>query len=71
MVASGKIITKSTVPRLESPVKPNADDQTILRKVVDYYHETLKRSPEALQYLERRGIVNEEALQMFHMNCTR
>jgi DNA primase len=67
LVASDKILAKSTVPRLQAPVAFDADDQTVLRQVVDYYHETLKRTPEALQYLEQRGIINEEALSVFHI----
>ena len=34
----------------------DADDQELLAQVVGYYHETLKQSPEALAYLERRGL---------------
>ena len=34
----------------------DADDQALLAQVIDYYHERLKQSPEALAYLERRGI---------------
>jgi DNA primase len=29
-----------------------------MRQVVDYYHETLKPSPEALRYLESRGLTH-------------
>jgi len=56
LVSSGKILGKNTIPRLEAPVSYDADDQTAIRQVVDYYHETLKRSPVALEYLEKRGI---------------
>jgi DNA primase len=65
LVASDKILGKTTVPRLQAPVALDADDQTAIRQVVDYYHETLKRTPEALQYLESRGIKSEEALNRF------
>jgi DNA primase catalytic core len=67
LVASDKILGKNTVPRLEAPVATDADDQAALRQVIDYYHETLKRTPVALQYLEKRGIVSEEALQTFRI----
>ena len=38
------------------PVPTNADDRELLDQVVAYYHETLKQSPEALDYLEARGL---------------
>jgi DNA primase len=37
-------------------VELTADDQALLLQVIDYYHETLKASPEALAYLEKRGL---------------
>jgi len=46
----------ATVRALVSPVSASADDAALLDQVVDYYHETLKGSPEALAYLEKRGI---------------
>ena len=48
--------TRSTVRALEAPVSADADDAALLAQVIDYYHQTLKASPEALAYLERRGI---------------
>jgi len=47
---------RSTVRALEAPVSASADDAGLLAQVVDYYHQTLKGSPEALAYLGRRGI---------------
>ena len=62
---SGTPVKKSTVPRLESPVLPDADDQAALRQVLDYYHERLKENPAALAYLAKRGLRSEEALKTF------
>jgi len=42
--------------RLPSPVRMDTDDAALLAQVVDYYHETLKASPEALAYLATRGL---------------
>jgi DNA primase catalytic core len=56
---AGAPLKKSTVPRLESPLTPNADDQAALRQVLDYYHERLKENPAALAYLKKRGIAPE------------
>ncbi|MBB3257530.1 DNA primase catalytic core [Paraburkholderia bannensis] len=49
-------VKHSTVRALEAPVSAQADDASLLVQVVDYYHQTLKASPEALAYLEKRGI---------------
>ncbi|MFC1853867.1 toprim domain-containing protein, partial [candidate division CSSED10-310 bacterium] len=64
---SDRIIKKATVPHLEAPVDLSADNHELLRQVIDYYHETLKRSPDALKYLENRGIKSEEALEGFKL----
>jgi DNA primase len=53
-------IKHSTVRRLPPPVSLDADDQALLNQVVDYYHETLKQSPEALAYLQARGLTHGE-----------
>jgi len=55
----GTPLKKSTVPRLESPLAPEADDQAALRQVLGYYHERLKENPAALAYLKKRGIAAE------------
>ena len=61
----GAPVKKSTVPRLESPLAPDADDQAALRQVLDYYHARLPENPAALAYLQKRGIKHEEALAAF------
>ena len=58
---------RSTVRRLTAPVSVDADDQALLNQVVDYYHEALKRSPEALAYLESRGLIHPELIERFRL----
>jgi len=58
-------VKKSAVPRLDSPLAANADDQAALRQVLDYYHARLKENPATLAYLAKRGIKSEEALAVF------
>jgi DNA primase len=41
---------------LAPPVNFDANDQALLTETIGYYHERLKRSPEALEYLVRRGL---------------
>jgi DNA primase catalytic core len=56
-----------TVRKLPAPVALNAEDQVLLNQVIGYYHETLKASPEALEYLKRRGIDDPEAIERFRL----
>src|SRR5574340_265899 len=63
-------VKRSTVRKLDAPVEFDADDQALLNQVVDYYHETLKQSPEALAYLEARGLrgaARDEAIATFKL----
>ena len=53
----------STIQRLELPFDPNADDATLMRQVTDYYHERLLKTPAALEYLDKRGLLNDEAIE--------
>jgi len=52
---------------LASPIVPDAEDRELLAQVVGYYHETLKQSPEALQYLDERGLNSQEAIEHFKL----
>ena len=45
--------------RLPSPIRLDDDDQVLLGQVIDYYHDTLKQTPDALAYLEARGLAND------------
>lgn len=60
-------LKRSTVPKLESPFDPKVDDRNLLRQVIDYYHETLKESPAAISYLQKRGLQSEEAIERFKL----
>lgn len=43
------------------------DDQTILNNVAAYYHERLQQSPQAMEYLQSRGILNEKTVTRFRI----
>lgn len=58
---------KATVPRLALPLDPNGDEQKLMREVLAYYKETLKKSPEAIDYLKKRKIYSEEAVEKFNL----
>jgi hypothetical protein len=51
-----------TVPDL-----PEVERQALLRRVLAYYHETLKQSPEALDYLQARGLHHPELIERFQL----
>jgi DNA primase len=67
LVANTELVKRTTVSKLPAPVSISADDQTLLREVVDYYHETLLQSPEALAYLESRGLHDVELMNHFKL----
>jgi DNA primase catalytic core len=58
---------RSTVPKLAPPVDLDADDRELLGQVIGYYHQMLKESPEALGYLEKRGLVHSELVDRFKL----
>lgn len=51
-----KPVGRSRAARLPAPVVMDASEQELLNQVMGYYQETLASSPEALAYLERRGL---------------
>jgi DNA primase len=54
--AGGEPVKRSRAARLPAPVVMDASEQELLNQVMGYYQETLASSPEALAYLERRGL---------------
>ncbi len=57
----------TTVPQLASPLESEASDRELLGQVIDYYHQTLKESPEALAYLEKRSLRHPELVDHFKL----
>jgi DNA primase len=47
---------RTTSTRLPSPLAFEAPDEAVLGQVVDYYHAVLEQTPDAQEYLRRRGI---------------
>jgi DNA primase len=69
LAAPGPVVRKATTAavKLEMPFASDADDQAVLRQAVDYYHETLKESPDALKYLQGRGLDHPEMVACFRL----
>jgi DNA primase len=62
----GRVAEKSTTPKLGG-FETTAADHVLMRSVFDYYHATLKESPEALGYLEKRGLKSAEMIERFRL----
>lgn len=60
-------VKRSTVTRLVAPIAREAADHEVLQQVVAYYHATLTASPEALGYLERRGLRSAALIEHFQL----
>ncbi len=67
LAAGSGSVQRSTVKKLPTALESDAEDAKLLLQVVDYYHETLKQSPEALDYLKKRGITDPEAIDRFKL----
>lgn len=57
---------RSTVKKLPTALGDKADDNALLMQVVDYYHQCLKQSPDALDYVKQRGLTRE-AIDQFKL----
>ncbi|MDE2014783.1 MAG: toprim domain-containing protein [Alphaproteobacteria bacterium] len=65
-IAEGAV-KRTTVRALPPPVSFDADDQALLDQVTEYYHQTLKASPEALAYLQARGLADPALIDTFKL----
>jgi DNA primase len=64
---SGGRVTRSTVAKLPSPLPIGAGERELLERVVGFYAQTLKESPEALGVLERRGLDDPGLIEEFRL----
>jgi DNA primase len=76
LVASGS--SSGPAPRLSAgklrsaqsfqlPAGEADGDQVLLDQVIEFYHQALKSSPEALAYLEKRGLGSMELIEHFRL----
>ena len=63
----GPVPKASTVRKLDAPLAAAADDAALLAEVVTFYGEALRESPEALGYMEKRGLRSAEAIERFRL----
>jgi DNA primase catalytic core len=67
LAADTGCVKRSTVRALPAPVAFDADDQVLLNQTVDFYHGRLLVTPEALAYLESRGLSHPELIAHFKL----
>ncbi len=67
LAAGSGAVKRTTVRALDAPVAFDTDDQALLNQTIGYYHETLKNSPEALAYLQARGLDHPELIARFKL----
>jgi DNA primase catalytic core len=67
LAAPAQPVKKSTTKKLDVLLSEDAEAQQLLNQVTTYYHETIKQSPEALAYLESRGLGNSELIDRFKL----
>jgi len=68
-LAAGPIQTvkQSTVRKLPPLIDATGEDKKLLGIVVNYYHRTLRDSPEAQRYLVKRGLQSSEIIDRFRL----
>jgi hypothetical protein len=54
-------------PRQSQSFSLEDGDQALLDQVIEFYHQTLKSSPEALQYLDSRAVGSMELIERFKL----
>lgn len=60
-------VNRSTKRHLPALAADAANDQALLRQATDYYHATLKQTPDALAYLQGRGLSHPELIDTFQL----
>lgn len=65
--ADSSLAAASDPAAAAAPALDAADDAALLSSVLDYYHATLKQSPEALDYLRSRGLDHPALIDTFRL----
>ncbi len=65
--SSAAPVKRSTVRKLPPPVSFDADGQALLNETIQFYHARLKQNPEALLYLQARGLTHPDLIDTFKL----
>jgi DNA primase catalytic core len=60
-------VKRTTVRALPAPVAFDADDRALLNQTIDYYHQRLLATSEAVAYLKARGLTHPELIATFKL----
>jgi len=60
---------KCTVPKLPPLIESAVDDKKLLERIVSHYQQTLKDTPDAQQYLVKRGLQSSAMVAHFRLGC--
>lgn len=66
-VSSSAAVPASSPPARQTLTDLDDDGQALLGQVVNWYHKNLLNSPEALQWLEKRGLDHPELISHFRL----
>jgi DNA primase len=66
-LAAGQAPKRNTSHKHPEPLTAQPDNQAMLQQVIAYYHRCLTQSPEALAYLDKRGLNNPELINHFKL----
>ncbi len=64
---SHKPVKYASTKQLPSSLVAEKDEQQALKRVIDFYHETLKQCSDATDYLESRGLNHPELINTFKL----
>jgi DNA primase catalytic core len=67
LLANSPVVKVGTVRKLPPPIERDANDAAVLEQIVSFYNDTLTQSPEALKYLEQRGLTHPEMIAHFRL----
>ena len=65
--SGSKPVKNTTIRKLPAPVEADADQQTALKQVIEFYHEECKQSGEIEAYLQSRGLYCPELIDTFKL----
>ena len=67
LIDTGSVGMKHQPKNTLASLVADADASIRLTEVIDYYHDTLKQSPDVLAYLKKRGLDNVELIDTFKL----
>jgi len=65
LIRNTEHVKHSTVRKLKSPIDFNSDDQAAIKQAMSYYASRLPKNPQAIAYLKKRGIYDQDAINTF------